>query len=178
MLPEAFAMMRAALLDGARRLIVATGTGGTFGRPGDPSAEPMNGAGLRGLVRTMALEFPDAEIHAVDIDVKDEARRLAEQIFAETCGVGSPPVVGYADGIRTALRVTAADPVADGVPDLDRDSVVLLTGGARGITASVAIELARRTGCHIEMIGRTVPESLSDDPVLGQAATTWRCGGC
>ena len=34
---------------------------------------------------------------------------------------------------------------------------MLLTGGARGITATVALALARATGCHVELIGRTPP---------------------
>ena len=38
---------------------------------------------------------------------------------------------------------------------MTRDSVVLVTGGARGITARAAIELARRFGCRLELIGRT-----------------------
>jgi NAD(P)-dependent dehydrogenase (short-subunit alcohol dehydrogenase family) len=40
--------------------------------------------------------------------------------------------------------------------------VVLLTGGARGITASVARALARSTGCHIELIGRTPAPGPAD----------------
>jgi NAD(P)-dependent dehydrogenase (short-subunit alcohol dehydrogenase family) len=38
---------------------------------------------------------------------------------------------------------------------LDRDSVVIVTGGARGIGARVAIGLARTYGCGIELIGRS-----------------------
>jgi NAD(P)-dependent dehydrogenase (short-subunit alcohol dehydrogenase family) len=40
--------------------------------------------------------------------------------------------------------------------------VVLLTGGARGITAAVALALARAAGCHIELIGRTPPPGPPD----------------
>jgi NAD(P)-dependent dehydrogenase (short-subunit alcohol dehydrogenase family) len=46
--------------------------------------------------------------------------------------------------------------------------VVLLTGGARGITARVAIELARRTGCAIELIGRSEPGG-EEEPALAAA---------
>jgi NAD(P)-dependent dehydrogenase (short-subunit alcohol dehydrogenase family) len=50
---------------------------------------------------------------------------------------------------------------------LDHDSVVLLTGGARGITATVALALARATGCHVELIGRTPPGR--PDPEIADA---------
>jgi NAD(P)-dependent dehydrogenase (short-subunit alcohol dehydrogenase family) len=46
---------------------------------------------------------------------------------------------------------------------LDRNSVVLLTGGARGITARIAVALAQQSGCIIELVGRSplpvAPES-------------------
>jgi NAD(P)-dependent dehydrogenase (short-subunit alcohol dehydrogenase family) len=47
--------------------------------------------------------------------------------------------------------------------------VVLLTGGARGITAKVAVELARRTGCAVELVGRTPLPSGPEDPATAGA---------
>ena len=53
---------------------------------------------------------------------------------------------------------------------LGPDSVVLLTGGARGITAACAMALARTSGCHIELLGRTpLPEGL-EAPAIAAAA--------
>ncbi|WP_237293261.1 SDR family NAD(P)-dependent oxidoreductase [Streptomyces katrae] len=45
---------------------------------------------------------------------------------------------------------------------------MLLTGGARGITARTALALARATGCHVELIGRT-PEPPAAPDGFGQA---------
>jgi NAD(P)-dependent dehydrogenase (short-subunit alcohol dehydrogenase family) len=47
---------------------------------------------------------------------------------------------------------------------LDERSVVLLTGGARGITAQFALALARQTGCHIALIGRTPLPANPESP--------------
>jgi NAD(P)-dependent dehydrogenase (short-subunit alcohol dehydrogenase family) len=47
--------------------------------------------------------------------------------------------------------------------------VVLLTGGARGITARTAIALAEATGCHIELIGRTPPPDDAENPAVTHA---------
>jgi hypothetical protein len=43
----------------------------------------------------------------------------------------------------------------DDEPGLGSDSVVLVTGGGRGIGARAAIGLARAFGCGIELVGRT-----------------------
>jgi len=47
--------------------------------------------------------------------------------------------------------------------------VVLLTGGGRGITARVAIGLARVSGCHLELIGRTPAPAGDEDPITAAA---------
>jgi NAD(P)-dependent dehydrogenase (short-subunit alcohol dehydrogenase family) len=54
---------------------------------------------------------------------------------------------------------------------LGADGVVLLTGGARGITARVSLALAAATGCHIELLGRTEAPTRPEDPALAAAIT-------
>ncbi len=57
-------------------------------------------------------------------------------------------------------------------PSVNRDSVVLVSGGARGITAQCVIRLAAYAGCKFILVGRTPVEQ--DDPAwageeLGEA---------
>ena len=166
-LPDGFAAIRAALAGGARALLLVTATGGTFGRErvGDPCD-----LGLRGLIKTIAAEYPGVLARAVDVAQKDSPRVIAAQLLAELSDRRGPAVAGYRAGQRVGLRVREAGPLpAVGSLGLDRDSVVLLTGGARGITASVALALARRAGCHIELIGRT-PPPRPPDPQFESAA--------
>ncbi|MFD3330641.1 SDR family NAD(P)-dependent oxidoreductase [Streptomyces sp. NPDC058701] len=91
---------------------------------------------------------------------------------AAAAGGEGPASVGYtADGVRVA-RTPVAAPLARTGPEsapLAPGSVVLLTGGARGITARTALALARSApGCHVELIGRT-PEPLPGDDGFGAA---------
>ncbi|GAA2583393.1 SDR family NAD(P)-dependent oxidoreductase [Actinomadura fulvescens] len=179
-LPAIFDGLRRALVAGAGRLLLATGSGGAFGhgRPGDPAP----GAGLRGFARTAALEFPGTVVRAVDLDPKDEPHRLAEQLLTELCATDAPVIVGHhADHGRATLQIFPAPltPSGHGAGlSLTSESVVLLTGGARGITARIAAGLARATGCRIELIGRTaVPgeedaatASIPSDPAALRAA--------
>jgi NAD(P)-dependent dehydrogenase (short-subunit alcohol dehydrogenase family) len=80
--------------------------------------------------------------------------------------------VGYAAGQRIRLQLTAAplDPGGSGGISLGPESVVLLTGGARGITARVAIGLARAGAGHLELVGRTPPPAGEEDPATAAAA--------
>ena len=171
-LPAGFGLVRDALAVGARMVLVATVGGGGFGEPAGGDDEPAD-LGLRGLIRTVAAEYPGTFARAVDVEPKDSPRNIAAQLMAELSDPAGPAVVGYLAGRRTGLRVAEAPSAlaAAGGPaglGLDADSVVLLTGGARGITAAVALALARTAGCHIELIGRTPPPGLAD-PELDHA---------
>ncbi|MGW6844785.1 SDR family NAD(P)-dependent oxidoreductase [Streptomyces sp. NPDC054958] len=168
-LPDAFPGLRETLTSGTSRLLLVTAPG-------------TAGAGLHGFARSAALEFPGALVRAVDIHPKEDPERIAEQLKAElstggaagNSGSDSVSVAYTPEGTRiTRLPVPAPlTPAAPGTPHdappLDRDSVVLLTGGARGITARTALALARTTGCHVELIGRTL-EPPSQGNEFGQA---------
>jgi NAD(P)-dependent dehydrogenase (short-subunit alcohol dehydrogenase family) len=54
--------------------------------------------------------------------------------------------------------------------DLGPDSVVLLTGGARGITARLAVSLASTYGCSLELVGRSPLPADPEDPEVTAAA--------
>ncbi|MFC5750023.1 SDR family NAD(P)-dependent oxidoreductase [Actinomadura rugatobispora] len=165
-LPGAYAPIRAALVGGLRWLVLAGGTGGTFARryDGGDAGDPTPGTGLRGLARTLAREFPETLVRALDVNTKETPRAIALRVLAEMADAEAPVDVGHDGEVRRTLTVVPAElplPAAALGPDgrpalgLDANSVVLLTGGARGITAKVALELARTTGCHIELAGRT-----------------------
>ncbi|MGK5440399.1 SDR family NAD(P)-dependent oxidoreductase [Micromonospora sp. URMC 105] len=185
-LPAAFPTLRSAVLGGVRRLLVVTGSAGTFGQDwdGEPATDPAAGAGLRGLVRTIAQEFPDRLARVVDVDPKQTPRAIARDLLAELGTAESPVTVGYTSGARTALRVVERqlprETVREGgstdlsaacrAAGLGPESVVLLTGGARGITATVAVALAEAAGCHIVLAGRTAPPAGPPDTEAMAAA--------
>ncbi|MGB6165704.1 MAG: SDR family NAD(P)-dependent oxidoreductase [Pseudonocardiaceae bacterium] len=169
-LPEGFATLRDAVLGGVNQLLVVTGSGGRFGRGHNPNG--VAGVGLPGLVRTIAHEFPDRLVRVIDVDPKEEPVHIAGYLLAELLTPHAPTAVGYAAGQRVTLKLAATplDPGTAGQAKLGPDSVVLLTGGARGITARVAIGLAQAGAGHLELVGRTPPPVGEEDPVIAAAA--------
>jgi len=53
---------------------------------------------------------------------------------------------------------------------LTKDSVILITGGGKGITAKCAIEIAKETGCKFVLVGRSL--MLENEPVWAAGKTT------
>jgi acyl transferase domain-containing protein/NAD(P)H-dependent flavin oxidoreductase YrpB (nitropropane dioxygenase family)/acyl carrier protein len=170
-LPGAFAGIRRAVLDGADRVVLATTSAETFGQGQEIGEGDATDAGIRGLVRAISHEYPDSVVRAVDVDPKENPSEIAEHLLTELTGGDGRTVVGYRNATRTTLRVRRADLTGEATPPpgLGRDSVILLTGGARGITAGVAITLARLTGCHVELIGRTPAPAGPEDPATTTA---------
>jgi acyl transferase domain-containing protein/NAD(P)H-dependent flavin oxidoreductase YrpB (nitropropane dioxygenase family)/NAD(P)-dependent dehydrogenase (short-subunit alcohol dehydrogenase family) len=180
-LPDAFVVLREAAERGVAHLLVATGGGGRFGF--DRGADVSDaGLGLGGLVRTMRAEYPAVVSQLVDVDPKERAGAIASALLAELTATDPPVTVGYGRGARCTRRVSTVElaqprhtPALDvgeasAALGLGPDSVVLLTGGARGITSKVAIQLARATGCHIELLGRTQAPDGDEDPATASAA--------
>ncbi|MER6199204.1 SDR family NAD(P)-dependent oxidoreductase [Streptomyces sp. NPDC001586] len=152
-LPQLFPALRRTLTGGTHRLLLVTA-------PGTPAA------GLHGFARSAALEFPGTLIRAVDVHPKEAPEQIAAQLLAELGCDSSHASVGYTpEGTRTTRTpVPSPLPPAEGAAQpLGPDSVVLLTGGARGITARTALALARSTGCHVELLGRTPEPAAATD---------------
>ncbi|ANN18391.1 polyketide synthase [Amycolatopsis orientalis] len=118
-------------------------------------------AGLRGLVRAAARERTEPT-RLVELEsTVDLARIVLEEVIAE-----GPAAVRYDTAGRAAFEPSAASlgsiAYAGAGPGggetkalgLGPDSVLLLIGGARGITARAAVALAE-SGCRIELAGRT-----------------------
>jgi NAD(P)-dependent dehydrogenase (short-subunit alcohol dehydrogenase family) len=134
-------------------ILAATACGGDFGESGRVD-RPTHG-GVLGYLRTAAIELSDVRVRVVDLDADDAARRsaAAARIVAELDSDG-PLEIGYI-GTRRIQLVPRPSPLPrSGMPPIAQDSVVLLTGGARGITAQIAIELARRFRPTLVLVGR------------------------
>lgn len=108
-LPDGFAPLRDALAGGIQALLVATADGGAFGHDHrDAPADGGDGLGLRGVIRTIAMEHPQVLARAVDVDPKESPQAIAAHLMAELTSRSGPSVVGYQKGRRTGLRTRRA----------------------------------------------------------------------
>ncbi|MEV5147422.1 SDR family oxidoreductase [Streptomyces sp. NPDC052727] len=180
-LPDAFPVLRAALACGPRLLLAV--------RPAD-GAGALRAAGLDGLVRSVAREYPDLLARVLAVADTGPAA-VADAVVAELCAPEpapepAPVVLRTAAGHRQSLALvpaplgplgtTGAGPAGDGAAEaaalgLDRDCVVLLVGGARGITARFAATLAASCRCRIELLGRTPAPTAPEAPHIAAART-------
>jgi acyl transferase domain-containing protein/NAD(P)H-dependent flavin oxidoreductase YrpB (nitropropane dioxygenase family)/NAD(P)-dependent dehydrogenase (short-subunit alcohol dehydrogenase family) len=134
-------------------LLVASRAGGSFGRQGGGGGSLLS-AGALGFCRSLATEWRQARCVAVDFEEGMEAEPMAAALLQEL--LSEDAEVAYRGGCRQVYRPLAADLVRPERPGLEPDSdwVLLATGGARGITARLALSLAR-PGMRVALAGRT-----------------------
>jgi acyl transferase domain-containing protein/NAD(P)-dependent dehydrogenase (short-subunit alcohol dehydrogenase family)/acyl carrier protein len=144
---------------------------GAFGFNGGKITDPDQGA-LSGLLKTAALEWPDIRCRAIDIDPqwKDTAA-IAQAIYDELGLTAAAAEVEIGRTVHGRYRLNmASQPLTleNKLPlNLSPQDVVVVTGGARGITAEAAVALAIRTHCRLALLGRSAapqeePEWLCD----------------
>jgi NAD(P)-dependent dehydrogenase (short-subunit alcohol dehydrogenase family) len=159
----------------ARRLSQSNGlfvtvqnTGGDFGLSGKSCDRAWLG-GLSGLVKSAAIEWPKASLKAIDIDCGGRsAKEIAEAIGHELLHGGPETEVGLkSDGSRYRLKSYERSNSSSISNTIDKDSIIVVSGGARGVTAKALIQLAQKAKPRLVLLGRT---ELEDEPVVCQGA--------
>ncbi len=152
--------------------------GGSFGFGDEEIIDPLQGA-LAGLVKTAALEWDGVSCKSIDMPMPfsiDHSIANAE-IAVSLMLMRGPVEIGLKDGICTFPElITKEIPPYQGSNQnspslpLNQQDVIIITGGARGVTAECAVELASTFSPVIILIGRSpMPEP---EPVWMKPLTT------
>ncbi len=157
-------LKRAAQAGGAC-LIAATGMGGSFGLEAEEFF-PGHGA-VAGLAKTLSREWPAVRVKVVDLSPRTPVAQASGQLLDEIFAPADVVEVGYRDQRRLTVTVAPAPVDCESSPTfaIDRSSVILITGGARGITAEIARDLAERYQPTLILVGRSPsppPEEAPD----------------
>ncbi|HEY8547759.1 MAG TPA: SDR family NAD(P)-dependent oxidoreductase, partial [Acidimicrobiales bacterium] len=122
------------------------------------SLPPTTVSGVPGLMRSLARELPDRHVRSVELDGDRLNAHLVARLLAdEALDPAGPVTISYLEGKRTTRRLAKGADLGTDTPaaPFDAESVVVFTGGARGITARAALAIARESRCRIELLGRS-----------------------
>lgn len=145
-------------------VIAASLLGGYFGRNGSISKGLVTGGSSTGLLKTLRMEWAKVEGKAIDFDASLTPNQMAKHIINELLLPGGRLEVGYPEGQRTIFHTVAA-PLNKAIsPQIipQSDWVVLVTGGAQGITANIVKEFLL-PGMMLIVVGRS-PEPAAESP--------------
>ncbi|NEQ21158.1 MAG: SDR family NAD(P)-dependent oxidoreductase [Microcoleus sp. SIO2G3] len=138
-------------------VLAASLLGGYFGREGRGDGGLPTGGSNNGFLKSLITELPNIHAKAVDFDSSLPPSLIAQHIVKELLLPGGRLEVGYPQGNRTIFQTVPAPlrtaaKAAQLTPSTDW--VVLVTGGARGITAEIAKDLAS-LGLSLILVGRS-----------------------
>lgn len=150
--------------------VTVTGLGGRFGLEG-VSAEHLGQAGALGFTKALAQEWTDATVKAVDVDPALGAETIARLVVAEVTSADRSPEVGLTREGRVAVALVPGTSAPDGT-ELGENSVVVVTGGAKGVGLKLARALGDQYGCAVALIGRSAPS-----PEVAKASQSVKAAG-
>ncbi|WP_422931056.1 SDR family NAD(P)-dependent oxidoreductase [Singulisphaera sp. PoT] len=152
--------------NGGACLIAATCMGGDFASVDDHrDFFPGQGA-IAGMIKTLAREWPkDVRVRVVDLDPKKDEATLATRLYQEIGADDHHSEVGYRDEERVVLKAIPTELPKGRSSNLilPEGAPILVTGGARGITAAVVGDLAKRWKPTLLIVGSSPPPSEVED---------------
>jgi acyl transferase domain-containing protein len=144
-------------------------TGGTFGLLIEPGPRSWAG-GIAALAKTAAQEWPKAQVKAIDIAAERQSpAAVAEHLAQEILAGGAELEVGLGSAHGRVTIVADPRQVTAHTPRIDHRDVIVVSGGARGVTAASVIALAKKTRAGFVLIGRT---ELAEEPAAARGLTT------
>ena len=154
--------------DTHRIFTAVTRMDGAFGFSDEGIAEPLQGA-LPGLIKTAAIEWPGIHCRAIDVapgwnDHSSIAQAIVNVIMNPNpkapLEIGLHPDLAADEHYLLSLE-DAEFP--DNPPKLSAEDVIVVSGGARGITADAVMALARQTGATFALLGRSPKPTPAPD---------------
>ncbi|HKL24668.1 MAG TPA: SDR family NAD(P)-dependent oxidoreductase, partial [Desulfuromonadales bacterium] len=175
MLDQAFRLVQKAsgrLQEAARQgealLATVSRLNGGFGLPPGPVPADAVSGGLAGLAKTAGLEWPAVHCKALDLAPEMDDPEKAAQLIVDELLVDGPVEVGVTgQGLQTLKLTEARLPEDELPPPLAVGDLVVISGGARGVTAEAAVALASSCRATLLLLGRSA---------LAEAEPAWLSG--
>ncbi len=128
---------------------------GAFGISGLKSEQDPVFGGLAGLAKTAGHEWPEVSCRALDAAADwthtvSVAQAVADELFCK-----GPGELGLSDTGSKVVLLSRSEQVKGEDFPLAKGDVVLITGGARGVTAEAAAALAAACGATLAVLGRS-----------------------
>lgn len=124
------------------------------------------GAALAGFSRSLQWEQPNLRCGHVTLQPGSDPREAAKLLRREAVDTQGPfTFVRYRDGERLVENLEQVDE-AQGESIIGGDDVVLVTGGGRGITAEVILDLARGATPTWILVGSTDPDGTTPEAAV------------
>jgi enediyne polyketide synthase len=162
--------------DGPTTVVWVQFGGGLFGA--QSSSARIEQCCATAMAAGFHLERPELKVRVLDFDSGADSERLAELVGLEIRASGAYAAVSYDSAFTRRVPQSRPDEPSDYRPlpiSWSAADVILVTGGAKGITAECALAFAEATGARMALVGSTPhPGGAAPDPDTEIAGTLER----
>ncbi|UCF94755.1 MAG: SDR family NAD(P)-dependent oxidoreductase, partial [Desulfobacterales bacterium] len=128
------------------------------------------------LAKSLHLERSDLRVRVLDFFPFLDTEKIAEKAFEEINTPDSFAAVGFDRKLRRRIsrqRLVQPASYKPRAAEWSGEDVILVTGGAKGITAACALGVAMATGARMALVGRSPhPSDYSEDAESREIAET------
>ncbi|QUM76746.1 SDR family NAD(P)-dependent oxidoreductase [Moritella sp. 24] len=166
---------QAAKVRGAFMVVTQQGGSLGFSDATNSSNTDLVQSGLNGLVKTLSHEWDNVFCRAVDISSKVTAQQVASLVNDELLDADTTLTeVGYQHADKGVERITLTGVATDSYAltagnNIDANSVFLVSGGAKGVTAHCVVRIAKEYQSKFILLGRS--KFSTDEPSWANGIT-------
>lgn len=127
--------------------------------------------GYTGFIKSLDKEYEHAKCRTIHFMNETEDEKIPDLLIEEMLCIDEPSVIYYKDHFRHAIK-EMSDPLQTENKNpllLDKDAVILVLGGAQGITSALTAHLAKDYPCNYVLVGRSSFPSDLDPQFVGQS---------
>ncbi len=149
------------------RICIVTRIGAAFGIAcyKDENTLRLPHAAICGMAKSVAREWPNVDVRVVDVDESQDQSAVGALIAKEFISCDSKLEIAYIGGRRMELDlVPEALPTSATEHEHANNDVILVIGGARGITAKILERLSRERSGTFVLVGRSASPSTAESP--------------
>jgi len=147
--------LRAAGKNSGSCLVTVSRLDGAFGISGLKSEQDPVFGGLAGLAKTAAREWQEVSCRALDAAADWQHTVSVAQTITDELFFKGPVEMGISETGSKVVLLSSSEQAKRGTLPLKKGDVVLITGGARGVTAEAAAALAASCGPTLAILGRS-----------------------
>jgi NAD(P)-dependent dehydrogenase (short-subunit alcohol dehydrogenase family)/acyl carrier protein len=131
--------------------------------------------GYPGFLKSLNKEWEETVCRAINLDSELSPEKIATLIVDELLTLDDQPEVYYHAESRKTMSLVPAELTIGHQADIrmDKSSVVLVLGGAQGITAELMIRFSKEYPCRLVLVGRSTDPRADDqsyDNLAGKEA--------
>lgn len=122
--------------------------------------------GYPGFLKSLDKEWDHAKCRSISLTGHVSPEKIPAIILGELLHPDTPAEVIYHDGVRHIFDLIPTQLSAGQTSDitLNKDSVVLVLGGAQGITAELMVRFSKEYPCNYVLVGRSPDPREQDLP--------------